>query len=195
MGSSTKRRPRPTGLNKDGICGDGGPVSLRAGGFDATDRRSAEPFLAAQYFCAMRGNISAICRTEWSWRPAWASRIAMPQSLCFVWAEREAFAACLEYVQTRVLGALKWWWPAALALLSIGLFSFFFCFLRFVEIIEPDGVEHGEWMECEGDLSETPPASMALCVSAFERMHASMCMHVRMHTRMHTRMHMRCHTL
>ena len=119
----------------------------------------------------------------------------MPPSLRFVWAEREAFAACLEYVQTRVLGALKWWWPAALALLSIGLFSFFFCFLRFVEIIESDGVEHGEWMECEGDLSETPPASMALCVSAFERMHASMCMHVRMHTRMHTRMHMRCHTL
>ena len=161
MGPSIKRRPRPTGLNKDGICGDGGPVSLRAGGFDATDRRSAEPFLAAQYFCAMRGNISAICRTEWSWRPAWASRIAMPQSLCFVWAEREGFAACLEYVQTRFLGALKWWWPAALALLSIGLFSFFFCFLPFVAVRL---VEHGEWMQHTGDLSATPTASMALCV-------------------------------
>ena len=106
----------------------------------------------------------------------------MPPSLRFVWAEREAFAACLEYTQTAVLEAFKWQWPAALALLSIGLFSFVFCFLRFVEIIEPDGVEHGEWMECEGDLSETPPASMALCVFVFEHMCASMCMHVHMHT-------------
>ena len=134
MGPSIKRRPRPTGLNKDGICGDGGPVSLRAGGFGATDYRSAGPFVAAQYHCAMRGNISTTRRTEWSWRPAWASRIAMPQSLRFVWAGREAFAACLEYAQTGVLGALKWWWPAALALLSIGLFSFFFCFLPFVAV-------------------------------------------------------------